>query len=258
MTNAWGRMGGWFGLSYWVAAVVQVAGTVAIFYQVAGLMAALSGAVCVELFILALNERGPQQARNWRATMLVASLFLVACSATFQVAEALTHVAQPDLVLRLGWLFSVTRVCVAISPSMAMALITIFKFGKVDRTPQPSAQAYEIDALPTKDDLGSTNSEIARIWAALIDLQGRPSYVNAIQVNATTQQPAQPTQPDTQQGATPIVAYAPAQLEAPETWADAVASLVARNEAVTPTTLAHATGKSKSAASRWLAQHGDK
>jgi hypothetical protein len=142
----------WFAVCYWSAAAVQIVGSFSVFGSVTGdPLHASAGALCFELFILALNAYGVKQAGKWMACICMLSLALIAMSAMFQVADLRRHDINTELASRLGPdLYAFLRVTVPAMPSVAMAGVTLIKFvdakrGQIVATAAPDEQGEAFD-----------------------------------------------------------------------------------------------------------------
>ena len=153
----------WFSVCYWAAASVQVVGSFNVFGTVGGsVLHAIAGALCLELLILALNAYGTTQAGGWMACICILSLTLIAASAMFQVADLLSHEADPGLATRLGSnYYAVLRTTVPMVPSVAMAAVTLIKFVDARRRQISSAVSHALQAVASAHsasaDFGATH-----------------------------------------------------------------------------------------------------
>lgn len=180
----------WFAVCYWTSAAVQVVGSFNVFGNVTGdPLHASAGALCFELFILALNAYGARQAGKWMACICMLSLALIGTSAMFQVADLLSHDINVQLASRLGaGLYGVLRVTVPAMPSVAMAGVTLIKFVDAGRTQRPATGSP--DEQGARFDPSELLQTLRGEWRADLAQFAQSRPTQAVQVNF--QHPASP------------------------------------------------------------------
>ncbi len=202
----------WFAVCYWSAAGVQFVGSFNVFGNVSGdPVHAGAGALCFELFILALNAYGVKQAGKWMACICSLSLALIAASAMFQVADLLSHDINAQLASRLGQgLYGLLRVTVPAMPSVAMAGVTLIKFvdAKRGQVMAPTAQERAGEAFDPAQVLQALET---RMDAKLAEFaQRHPTQAVQVNVQGPTSAQVQPLQPLAELQAEPLQIVAPA------------------------------------------------
>jgi len=255
----------WFSVCYWAAAGVQVVGSYNVFGTIGGSwLHAIAGALCLELFILALNAYGVKQSGKWMGLVCLASLVLIGASAMFQVADLLSHPVDATLAEKFGaGLYAVLRVTVPVAPSVAMAGVTIIKFVDARRNQgvplaeqlqAAHAQLHQTEAtLATvahqADEAVRANAHlVARVDGLETQRNADSEMVARLRADHSHELREVARLATAQRVTQPIAQLASGGM----TWEAAVAQLERNNEPVTPTALAQLTRKHKASASRWL------
>lgn len=175
-----------FKIAYWTAAGVQMVGTLAFFWEIGGYsfrggLYALSGAVCLELMILALNTYGETRVGFFRTALMLTSIFLVFVSGGIQIADIFAADADTIMAGKLLWAYAPMKVIVAAIPSFAMAIITIVKFsgdaGDVTKELKRLAdQLKDWDTWQTDQDqkMAEKDGMISELTAKLDEARNRP------------------------------------------------------------------------------------
>lgn len=168
-----------FNIAYAVSALIQIIGTWSFFGEIGGggargFFYSVSGAICLELMILALNFYGKEKAGFFRLCLVVASLTLISASATIQIFDI--RIAHPSdmIVALLGPYLPLARVMVAIVPSVAMGIITVIKFfgDKGDAVTAIDALTLKVKELDVI--IARRDSEILDLSAHLEEARNRP------------------------------------------------------------------------------------
>lgn len=185
-----------FAVSYWTAAVLQLIGTYNVFNVYGGegfrgFMHGVSGALCFELVILAVNAYGVKQTGAYRGLLLVVSLALIMVSCMIQIAD-LGIESKREVKNALD---SFMMVVVPSAPSVAMFVTTVIKFvgaGKeiANIVESDNAKIGKLmgqvsnlnDALLDKD------MEIERVKSALEEARNRPVLQQAFLTQAVPTQ----------------------------------------------------------------------
>ncbi len=175
-----------FKIAYWAAAGIQMVGTLTFFFQIGGAsfrgaLYAISGAVCLELMILAVNSYGENRVGFFRAALLFTSLFLIVISGGIQIADIFTADADPLMAKKLLSFYDVFRSVVAATPSFCMAAVTVIHFAgkagdvntEIDRL---KSQLTDWNTWQIEQDktLAGKDVEIAELSAKLDEARNRP------------------------------------------------------------------------------------